>query len=152
MSIPYLGDVNHGGSRDYTLFSGTTAVGAQTVTAAIVVPALMFNYAMVDLNLTAAATDAADTLDVYVDTSLDAGTLWVNVVHFTQILGNGGAKRETVVINPSGSVAVAPVNTAADAAAGAVRNILGGRFRVRYVQVDANSNAAFAFTVKLRVG
>lgn len=45
------------------------------------------------LDVTVAATAAADTLDVYLQASPDGGTTWDDVVHFTQVLGNGGAKQ-----------------------------------------------------------
>ena len=45
--------------------------------------------------LTAAATDAGDTLDVFVQTTID-GTTWLDAVHFTQMLGNGDAKAGAV--------------------------------------------------------
>ena len=50
-----------------------------------------YKSATVFLDVTVAATDAADTLDVYVEYSPDGGTVWDNLVHFTQALGNGGA-------------------------------------------------------------
>ncbi len=45
------------------------------------------------LNVTAAAAAVGDTLDVYVQGSVDGGTTWDDVIHFTQVLGNGGAKK-----------------------------------------------------------
>ena len=48
---------------------------------------------VVTLDVTAAATAAGDILDVYVDTSFDGGTTWVNLGRFTRVLGNGGAKK-----------------------------------------------------------
>src|SRR3954462_5183744 len=44
------------------------------------------------LDVSAAATDVGDTLDIKVQTTLD-GTNFFDAVYFTQILGNGGAKR-----------------------------------------------------------
>jgi hypothetical protein len=43
------------------------------------------------LALASAATAVGDTLDVFLQHSPD-GTLWDDFVHFTQMLGNGGAK------------------------------------------------------------
>lgn len=151
MPVMHDADIQRGLGREYTLLSATVAVGAQTVTSATYTPPLTFRSAEFDMNLTAAGTDAGDTLDIYVDTSLDGGTLWINIVHFTQLLGNGGVKRETMTINPGGNVGTAPLNTAADLAAAGVRHILGAQYRVRYVQVDADSDAANVFTVKMRV-
>lgn len=45
------------------------------------------------LDVLAAASAAADTLDVYIQSSPDDGTTWDDFVHFTQVLGNGGAKQ-----------------------------------------------------------
>lgn len=150
MPVLHAQDILHGLGREATLVSVTTVAGALSVTSPTLLPQLQYFAAEFDLNVTAAATDVGDTLDVYVDTTMDGAATWLNVVHFTQCLGNGGAKHETAVVNPTASVAVAPVNTAADGASGAVRNLLGSSFRVRYVQVDANANASFAFTVKMR--
>src|SRR3990167_2186343 len=44
-----------------------------------------------ELDVTSAAVGVDDTCDVYVQTLY--GSNWLTVVHFTQILGNGGAKR-----------------------------------------------------------
>jgi len=150
MPVQHAQDILHGLGRETTILSVTTVAGALSVTSSTILPQLQYLAAEFDLSVTAAATDAADTLDVYVDTTIDGGTSWLNVAHFTQVLGNGGAKHETCVVNPTASVATAPVNTAADAASGAVRNLLGSAFRARYVQVDANANASFAFTLKMR--
>ena len=48
---------------------------------------------VVTLDVTAAATAAGDILDVYVDTSFDGATTWVNLGRFTRVLGNGGVKK-----------------------------------------------------------
>ena len=51
-----------------------------------------YDSAVFTLDVTAAATLAGDTLNVYVQHSPD-GTNWDDVVSFTQVLGNGGTKR-----------------------------------------------------------
>jgi hypothetical protein len=153
MPIAHYADAQRGLGRETTLASVTTVAGAITLGVnglGTYTPPFVFREAIFDLNVTAAATDVGDLLDVYVDTSLDGGTLWINVVHFTQVLGNGGAKRETMTLNPGGNVGTAPINTAADAASAGVRHILGALYRVRYSQTDANSNGTFTFTVKAR--
>jgi hypothetical protein len=99
------------------------------------------------LAVTAAATEVGDTLDVYVDTSLD-GVTAVNCVHFTQVLGNGGAVKYAAQLdptNPGTSVFVAT----SDCAAGAVRPaVIGAYFRVRSVVVDAGTvNASFTWSL-----
>lgn len=101
--------------------------------------------AVFQLDLTAAATDADDTLDVYVQTTID-GTNWLDIVHFTQALGNGGAKR--YIAKVSRSVAETMYETGTALAAGAVRNVLGSQYRVRYAVVDPlGSNVSFTFSV-----
>ncbi len=105
---------------------------------------------MVQLDVTAAATDATDTLDVYIDMSIDGGTRWNNLIHFTQVLGNGGAKTFVAVIKNDNPGASAVFATTSDAAAGATRQIgFGDRIRVRSVSVDASTqNVSFTFSVK----
>lgn len=85
---------------------------------------------LVLLNITASATDAGDTLDVFIDVSYDAA-VWYNAIHFTQQAGNGSAKKEIAAIN-AGWYPTAVVNVTADAASGAVRPGQIGRYvRVR---------------------
>ena len=105
---------------------------------------------MVQLDVTAAATDVGDTLDVYVDMSIDGGTKWNNLLHFTQVLGNGGAKTFVAVIKNDNPGASAVFATTADAAAGATRQIgFGDRLRFRSTLVDAGTqNASFTYSLK----
>jgi len=44
------------------------------------------------LDVTAAAKLVTDTLNVYIQSSID-GVIWDDFVSFTQVLGNGGAKQ-----------------------------------------------------------
>jgi len=65
-----------------------TANGTATITA--------FDPSLADsvtffLDITAAATQVADKLDVYVQHSWDGGTTWDDFAHATQADGNGGA-------------------------------------------------------------
>jgi len=125
------------------LASTTTAAGAvDTAGAAIRLPG-MVNALVFELDVTAAATDAADTLDVKVQTKID-GTNWIDAVAFTQCVGNGGAKRHVAKIEAATAQAMF-----ADAAlaAGSTRNLLGDEWRVAYVQVDADSDGSFTFGV-----
>lgn len=102
------------------------------------------------LNVTEAGTDAGDTLDVYVDVSPDNGTTWLNAVHFTQVLGNGGAKKYVATLN-TGDLLNDPdavLDASADASAGVTRNI--GCFdclRYRGVMVDADANGEFTYSL-----
>jgi len=94
------------------------------------------------LNVTASATDAGDTLDVYVDFSIDGGTTWINAVHFTQQAGNGAAKKEYAVLDgttPGTSVVVAT----SDAASAAVRPAaFGPLWRARWAIADTGGDDA----------
>lgn len=47
--------------------------------------------ALFALSVTAAAAAAGDTLDVWLQHSWDDGVTWDDFIHFTQVLGNGGA-------------------------------------------------------------
>ncbi len=102
---------------------------------------------LVVLDLTAAGVDANDTLDVYVDVSID-GTIWMNAIHFAQMLGTGGAKRYFAVLDPS-NPGTSAIDVTSDAAAGVVRpGLFGAQARGRYVIVDpTGANAAFSFTL-----
>lgn len=48
------------------------------------------------LDVTAAATDAGDLLDVYLQADLNGN--WIDIARFPQCLGNGGAKRYIMTI------------------------------------------------------
>ena len=123
------------------------AVAAGSVTGDAVKLQKVYQQATIVLNVTAAATEVDDTLDIYLDTSYDGGTTWVNIAHFTQVLGNGGAKEFAAnIINKNPA---AEIDVAADAAAGTIRALaLGDRIRYRSVAVDAGGVAA-AFTFGL---
>lgn len=102
--------------------------------------------AVIILDVTAAATDVGDTLDVKIDTLF--GSKWVNIGAFTQVLGNGGAKTFAMAIRADNPGASAVFAVGTDAAAGATRQIgIGSQLRMRGIQVDGDSNAAFNYTV-----
>lgn len=98
------------------------------------------------LDVTAAATQAGDKLDVFVQTQLD-DTNWIDVVHFTQLDGDGGAKRyvEKIVAG----AAEAGFETASALAAGEVRHLIGRRWRVRWVITESGGDdESFTFSVQ----
>jgi len=99
------------------------------------------------LNVTAAATDVDDTLDVYIDWSLDNVT-YFNGGHFTQVLGNGGVKAFYMVFDPS-NPGTAGIAIATDAAVNTVRPALIGPYcRARWVIVNPGGGAAsFTFSI-----
>lgn len=96
-------------------------------------------------NLTDAKTDAVDTLDVFVQTKLGSEA-WYDIVHFTQILGNGD-DTVTYVAKVTCALATAEYEIATDLGAAAVRNLLGREFRVRWAITDADGDASFTFSV-----
>jgi hypothetical protein len=99
------------------------------------------------LNVTASATDAADTLDVYIDWSLD-DTTWFNGGHFAQQAGNGAAKKEFMIFDAS-NPGTASILVTSDAAAGAVRPAAFGAYiRARWAIADSgDANQSHTFSV-----
>lgn len=102
------------------------------------------------LDVTAAATEAGDTLDVFVDMSNDE-SISVNVIHFTQVVGNGGAKRFVAkltgeALNDPDAVA----DVSSDASAGVVRNLgFMPKMRYRSTIADAVTTSNVSFTYSL---
>lgn len=107
--------------------------------------------ALATLDVTAAATDAGDTLDVYLDTSFDNGLTFVNIGHFTQVLGNGGAKRFIMSFKGNPVAASNSISATADQTATTSIQIgFGNRFRYRAVGVNTSTvNNSFTFSLKL---
>ncbi len=105
--------------------------------------------AIYQLAVSAAATDASDTLDVYVQHSPDDGTTWDDFIHFTQVLGNGGTKKFIATwardVTPEGEIKV-PADAAL--AAGVLQGPITPLVRVKWVIVDAGTaNASFTFSL-----
>ncbi len=123
----------------------SAAVGAGSVTGDAIKLQKVYKQMTIALSVTAAAAEVDDTLDVYIDTSYDGGTTWVNVVHFSQVLGDGGAKEYAVNINNENPAA--EIDVASDATAGTVRALaLGDRIRYRSAVVDPGAGvASFTF-------
>lgn len=98
------------------------------------------------LELTAAATEVDDTLDVFVDCFID-GTA-VNIVHFTQVLGNGADALKFIALCPRQGASDEFAATADVAAGGTPRPFIGDAVRVRWAVVDpTGANASFTFRV-----
>ena len=101
------------------------------------------------LTVSAAATESSDTLDVYVQHSPDGGTTYDDFVHFTQVLGNGGAKKfiATWCRDVSPTSALKPPADAS-LAAGVQQGPISPTWRVKWVVVDASTvNASFTFSL-----
>lgn len=95
------------------------------------------------LDVTAAATAAADTLDAFVQTKVD-GTNWIDVVAFVECAGNGGAKR--YVDKLSATAAQTDFDAGAALGAGNHRQVFGDEWRARWV--IANDTApSYTFSV-----
>lgn len=101
------------------------------------------------LIVSAAATDAGDLLDVYIQHSPDDGTTWDDFAHFTQVLGNGGAKKFIATWNRDvtpESELKAPADAAL--AAGVLQGPVSPTWRVKWVVVDAGTvNVSFTFSI-----
>lgn len=97
------------------------------------------------LDVTSAGTDAGDTLDVKVETKLD-GSNWVSICAFTQITGDGGAKRHVAKVVSSASESM--FEDSSSLSAGSVRNLLGDAFRVSWTIADSgDGDQSFTFSV-----
>jgi hypothetical protein len=100
--------------------------------------------AVFELSITAAAAAAGDTLNVYVQHSVDGGATWDDFVSFTQALGNGGPQRfiaqwtRDVVPNN-------PLHAGSDGAlaAGVNQGAIGSDWRAKWV--IAGSTPSFTF-------
>ena len=102
------------------------------------------------LKLSAAATEVGDTCDVYIQSSCDGGMTWTDFIHFTQLLGNGGAKSYFAHFTAVGAPTAA-LHAPEDAAlaAGVKQGAIGDLLRVKWVIVDATTtgNVSFNFGV-----
>lgn len=126
-----------------TLLASAARTATSTGEAAVRLPrADAYAFTLV---VTAAATDAGDTLDVFVQTKLD-GTNWTDVVAFTQVLGNGGAKR--YIAKVVAALAQDDFEVGSALSAGEVRHLIGDEWRVRFAIADVSTDdASFTFSV-----
>jgi len=127
-------------------FEATEVLASTTETATAAGDAVRLQSQVNALGFTLDVTDAdaagGDTLDVYVQTKLDASD-WTDVVHFTQVLGNGGAVRH--IARVSAGLAQTMFAVSAALTAGNVRHLLGDEWRVRWVV--SGGTAEFTFSV-----
>jgi hypothetical protein len=129
----------------------TSAARTASGTQAVTIPAPnLYDAAVFLLSVSAAATDAIDTLDVYLQSSPDGGTTWDDFAHFTQVLGNGGVKKYLATWSQF-VTAESEMKAPADAAlaAGVLQGPVSSTWRVKWVVVDANANASFTFSVTM---
>lgn len=99
-----------------------------------------------ELDVTATATEAGDTLNVFIQTKI--GDDWVDVVHFTEVIGTDSTKR--FYAKQLAGAAETMFEDATALGAAAVRNLVGSDWRCRWVIVDVatTSNQSFTFSLK----
>ena len=127
----------------------TTAGGAITTNAGSFDLGFIPNGVVFIIDVTAAATDTADTLNITIETKI--GAKWHPVYQSSEFLGDGGAKIESSdKISATGGTNH-DTTFGGTLAANAHLAILGVAWRVAYVQVDGDGDASFAFTVTAAV-
>lgn len=129
-------------AHDFVTLLASSIVTTDTSHTAVRLPG-MVNGIVFTLDVTAAATAAGDLLDVYIQTKAD-GTNWLDVARFTQVLGNGGAKRYVMKI--AAATACTGFETGTALGANAVRDILGDDWRVRS-DITLADTPSFTFSV-----
>jgi len=105
------------------------------------------------LDLTDIASDAGDKLDVFIQTSYMVGTVerWIDIVHFAQVLGNVATDIYQIAkVSANGAEAIFETVAGAALAAGAVRNILGRRYRTRWEITAGVGTHTFGFQTGLQ--
>lgn len=108
--------------------------------------------AILILDVTVAGSVAGDTLDAYVQHSWDEGTSFDDFVHFTQVLGNGGAKKALGYWLVYGGSPTTPMKAPQDAAlaVGVQQGPVGPTWRVKWVIVNGGGSHTFTFSVNVQ--
>jgi len=123
--------------------SAATATGTGTAVAA---PGGRIGAMQFIFDLTSAASTGSDTLDVYVETTLD-GTNWIEIVHFAQVTGSA------TTYQMAGKIVAGLkedlFTTSATLAASAHRDLFGSQYRAKWTITDDSGSASFAFTVNM---
>ena len=102
-----------------------------------------------ELSCSAQAADAGDLLDVYVQMSLDGGTTYVDVAHFTQIPGNAGAAK-VYYAKVEQAQALSEFETGTALTATNHRDLIGTHMRAKWaITNDADSTVDTSFTFSL---
>lgn len=103
---------------------------------------------LAQLTLTTGATgDALDLLDVYLQTYI-AGQ-WVDVGHFTQIIGTDANDQYFAKIHKQIATAEFEIGTALGATG--IRHLLGTRWAARWTVVDGGGAGTFTWTFGLKI-
>lgn len=130
--------------------SARTAAGTQ------VFPSIPHNTTaiLIQLDVTAAATETGDKLAVWVQGTID-DTNYYDIGGFAEVLGDGGAKRFIMVLQRTGSIAESDIITPSDGAMTA-NTVTYGPFpddlRLKWTVTDAGTdNASFTFSVTAKI-
>lgn len=105
-----------------------------------------------ELDVSAAAKEVGDKLDVTIQTQVVRASTarWVDIVAFTQCLGNGSTKRYFAKI--AAGAALTMFENATALTAGSVRDFWGEWLRVKYVTTnDADDPVDTSFTFEVTV-
>ncbi len=133
-----------------TLKASSAITTAGTVTETAVTGMGRFKRVVVQLDTTVADTEAGDTLDVYIDASID-GTRWFNVCHFAQVTGTTSTPQTQIAILDPANPGTATFNVTSDLAVSTTRPTFAApQWRCRHVTVDVATlaNMNFTFSVK----
>lgn len=100
------------------------------------------------LDITASATAAGDTLNVFIDASIDGTNSIGSVAHFTEQAGDGAAAKEVAVLDASNPGTDVIVVTTDVAAATTRPALFGAYYRARWALVDAGgADTSHTFSV-----
>ena len=137
-SMPYMDILTLVASAARTASDTTTVRGLAPYTSA---------YFMLDV--TVAATEAGDKLAVVIQREMPNGD-WMDIVSFTEVLGNGGAKKLRADVYPgaTGGETSGTINDGALTAGSVADLAWGDALRVKWTVTDASTdNASFTFSV-----
>jgi len=136
VAIMSMGAKNKKVADAETLLAATTLDAATTLYGATVILPDNIYAVIFILDVTDANSAVGDKLDIYVQTKLDNAN-WLDVYHFTQCDGNGGAKRYIGKIEIT--TAVTEFEAAAALGESTGRDLIGDYWRVKYVGTETDA-------------
>lgn len=99
------------------------------------------------VDATALDADAGDTLKVYIDTSFDGGTSFVNI-GLVELAGDGSAEKNVLHFNKANIESTNPTNITSDLSSEGTRQIgFGNKIRYRGIMAEDGDNGAFTYAV-----
>lgn len=137
-SMPYMDNL--------TLVSAAARTASDTTTVKGLAP---YTSAYFMLDVTAAATEVGDKLAVFIQREMPNGD-WMDIISFTEVLGNGGAKKYRADVYPgaTGGETSGTINDGALTAGSVADLAWGDALRFKWAVTDADSdNASFTFSV-----